>query len=129
MFESNLLGTHPAFYQTSLKSHTVVHFLDIPLSIELEDKVWEIIIEKYDGKGYDFLGALYLGWRKILLRWFKSPLPKKNAWSKSGSFYCDDLYDILNILPDFPVLSVTGGMKTPHDIWVDLKDWSPSGII
>ena len=129
MFESNLLGTHPAFYLSSLKTHTVVHSLDVPMSIEVEDKVWDLIVQKYDGKKYDYLGALYLGWRKILLRWFKLAMPAKNAWSRSDSFYCDDLYDILNIAPGFPVLDVTGAMKTPHDVWQELKDWSPSGII
>jgi hypothetical protein len=121
MFESNLFGTHPAFYLTSLKTHEVVHFKDVPLSIEQEDTIWDLIVQKYDGKPYNYLGALYLGWRMLLHRFFKTEVPTENAWAKSDSYYCDELYDVFNHIDGLPKINVVKGMKTPHDVWEHLK--------
>ena len=78
MFESNLLGTHPAFLTTSLKTHTIVHEISLDLSVEDEDKIWDAVVELYDGKPYDFCGALYLGWRKLLYRFPKPGKPENS---------------------------------------------------
>ena len=121
MFESNLFGAHPAFFQTSLKSHTIVHELNIPLSVEDEDKIWDRVIQQYDGKSYDFLGAFYLGYRILLKRIFKIALPLKNAWGKEDEYFCDELYAILEGSPGFPVTSVSGGMQTPHNVWTQVE--------
>jgi hypothetical protein len=122
MFESNLIGTHPSFFKNSLKSHTIVHEIEIPLDMNTEDLIWDACVENFDGKPYDFLGIVYLGWRKLLLRFLGKPLPEKNKWSREGALFCDELYSILNIIPEFPFLPVMNGMQTPHDIWDKLKD-------
>lgn len=122
MIEANLLGTHPCFYQTSLKSHTVVHSFDVPLDIKDEDRIWDLVIEKYDGQPYDFLGAIYLGWRCVLKRAFKIPKPKKNKWSQPGQEFCDQIYDILNSIGRFKKIDVAAGMDTPHDVWIKLNE-------
>lgn len=124
VFESNLLGTHPAFYQTKLKSVSVVHEKSIALSIEQEDKIWDIIVQKYDARPYDFGGALYLGWRKILNRLFKRPMPEVNKWARDDHYFCDEIYDILNHIEGFPKLNAGGAMKTPCDIWKNLKGFA-----
>lgn len=117
MFESNLLGTHPSFYQSSLKTHTIVHELDIPLTVETEDKIWDIVIQKYDGKKYAFKAALYLGWRKLLFRILRTPIPLKNKWADESEYFCDQVYDVLNNIPGFISVDVMSGMDTPHDVW------------
>lgn len=124
VFESNLLGTHPSFLQTSMKSHTVVHEKEIKLSQEMEDKIMDKIISQYDSKPYDFGGALYLGYRSLLKRWFNLPIPEVNKWAKDGTYFCDELYSILEIagLPHIEV-----DVKTPHDVWIQIKDWSFNG--
>lgn len=121
VFEANLLGTHPTFLQTSMKSHTVVHEKEVPRSQEIEDRVMDLIISTYDGKDYDFLGALYLGYRSFLYRWFKIPIPDINKWSKDGTYFCDVLYQILIIAGLPPIKDIK--MKTPHDVWMIVKDW------
>jgi len=122
VFESNLLGTHPLFLQTALTTHTVVHQLTISLTEEQEDKILDAIISKFDGKPYDFGGALYLGWRKLMNRIFKTPLPAHNKWSNNDAYFCDEIYQCLESagLPDF---GISTGMETPHDLWLKLKDW------
>lgn len=121
MFESNLLGTHPSFLQTSLKTHSIVHEIDLPLSISEEDLLWDVIVDKYDGHSYDFLGALYLGWFKFLKRVFGIKLPDKNKWCQPGQYFCDQLYDCLNNIPRLPKINVMNGMDTPHDVWIRLS--------
>lgn len=122
MFESNLLGTHPAFYKNSLKTHTTVHEIDVPLDSKSEDTIWDLCVDKYDGKPYDFLGALYLGWRKFLFRLIKFPLPTKNRWTQPGQYFCDELYDILRNVKGFPDFDIMNGMETPHDVYLKIKD-------
>lgn len=117
MFESNLLGTHPAFLHTFLKSHEIVHSIEVSLSIEEEDKIWDIIIDKYDGKPYDFMGALYLGYRCLLKRYFNRPMPLKNRLAKNDSYFCNEVYDVLNHIEGFPKIDVISGMDTPHDVF------------
>lgn len=121
VFESNLLGTHPSFLQTSLKSHTIVHEKTIILSQEIEDKLMDIIISKYDGKSYDFSGALYLAYRTVLKRLFNKPIPIVNKWAKNEAYFCDELYEILENI-GLPHIEVD--VKTPHDVWELIKDWN-----
>ena len=117
MFESNLLGTHPCFYQNSMKTHTLVHQVDVPCDQAVEDKVWDTVVKKFDGKGYDFLGVLYLGWRKILYRALRSPIPAINKWASPHRYFCDELFELVSGLPGVPEIPVSNGMKTPHDVW------------
>lgn len=122
MFESNLLGTHPKFYKTALKHCTVIHEIDVPLSIEEEDEIWDLIVEKYDNKPYDFLGAFYLGIRRFFTRVFGSRPMTRNLLADKNSFFCNELYEILCHIPEFPVIDVSGGMITPHDLFVAIEE-------
>lgn len=122
MFESNLLGTHPKFYQTALKHCTVVHEMNVPLSIEEEDEVWDTIVEKYDNKPYDYLGAFYLGIRRFLTRVFGFKKMSVNVLAKRGSFFCNELYEVLCHIPEFPVIDVSSGLMTPHDLLIAIEE-------
>lgn len=118
VFESNLLGTHPAFLADTLKTHTVVHdkVFNIPSSVE--DSIWDDVQQKYSGKGYDFGGALYLGIMERRLKSLGIAKPQVNAWAKPDQYFCDELYIIFNKYPDyFPKIDIYKGMETPHDLW------------
>lgn len=121
MFESDLLGTHPEFYTTEMKNHTLIHSMDLPLTVEQEDTVWDLVVQQYDGHAYNYLGALYLGWRYILKRLFKIPLPAQNRWATPGTYFCDQVYEVLNQIPGVPQVNVMNGMDTPHQVWVKLQ--------
>lgn len=123
MFESNLLGTHPAFFINSLKTHTIVHEKLVPVTLTEEEAVWNRTVEKYDGKPYDFLGAIYLGYYKFLHRLFKSALPKQNKWANPNAYFCDEIYEIFHDIGSFPEIGISSGMESPHDVWLKLKDW------
>lgn len=120
MFESNFLGTHPKFFRNASKHFTVVHALEIPMTVEQEDHAWDTMVDAFDGKNYDFGAAIYLGWRILLYRWFRRPVPKVNCWQTKGAFFCDEVYQILE-MAGFQSLDVESGMKTPFMVWDELK--------
>lgn len=117
MFESNLLGTHPAFYASSLKTHTVVHEIKLDLTVQEEDAVWDIVVQKYDGLPYDITGALFIGWSRIRNRILGVPMPKFNEWGSPDKFFCDELVDVLKNVRGMPKIDSSGGMDTPHDVY------------
>ena len=125
VFQSNLLGTNPEFYKklSATWGFEVVHQIDYPMTIDEEDIAWDIIVDNNTETGYNFLGAFYLGWRYILKRLFKIPLPAKNAWSQKHTMFCDQIYKILNQLKDsrLPKIDVMNGMDTPHAVYMKVK--------
>lgn len=114
MFQSNLLGCAPGFFKND--KVTIVHEREINLTKEQEEACWKAMVDKYDGHGYDFLGAIYLGWRKLLYRWFKIPIPEINKWGSQEDYFCDELYLILSEA-GIDVGMVGNGMQSPHDVW------------
>lgn len=116
-FESNLLGTHPKFWKTDKKTLTIVHQIDLPLSVEVEDHVWDVVVDKYDGKGYDYYAFAYFAWRVLLKKCFNIAMPPKNKWAQNGSFLCDEVYVALidaGVLPD---LGIDIAISSPHDVF------------
>lgn len=124
VFESNLLGTHPAFLSTALKNHTIVHEYEEVLSQEIEDSVMDLVQKVYDGKDYDFGGAFYLGWRKLLYRIVKAPIPMRNKWASKDKYFCDEIYSIFKHFPQIklPDLGEANAMRTPHDVWLKINE-------
>jgi hypothetical protein len=124
--ESNLLGCVSAYEKVMLApgfwSDTLVHSVDLPLTTAQESDVWALLYSTYAGAPYDYMGALYAGYRKILnrisaRRW---PMPDKNPWATKGAYYCDELYSILVTIPGVAQIQAVGTCKTPHDLWLAL---------
>lgn len=120
MFESNLLGTHPKFYKNAAKSFTLVHEMNIPLSSEQENRAWDLMVDKYDDRPYDFMGLFYLGYYKLVNRLFGTPIPEKNKWQSPHTYFCDELYQILQDIGYIDV-KIENGMLSPHDLWLKLN--------
>jgi hypothetical protein len=123
VFQFNLLGGGVSFLSTFLKNHTIVHEKIVTLTTEQEDALWDAWVDRFDGKGYNILGALYAGLMRLRLRVLKIPSPSVNAWSQPGTQFCDEAYQLLSGLPGLPLISQTqNGMDTPHDVWEILKE-------
>jgi len=120
MFESNLMGTHPRFFNNALKHMTIIHRIDLPLSQLAEDTLWDIVVRKYDGRPYDFGGALYIAWRTLLFRAFKKPIPTYNKWAKSGAYFCNEVYEALEEM-GLPKIGSGFGMDTPEKVFKKLE--------
>lgn len=119
LYESNLLGTHPKFYQTYLKHCEVVHEVPVPTTKDEDDVICDRIIQTFDGKPYDFGGALYIAWRTILKRLFGIQKPSTNLWAASDKFYCDEIFDAIRV-PSLPAIQVSGGMDTPFEVYMKI---------
>lgn len=121
LFESNLLGTHPAFAKSALEKKEIVHEIKIALPTDEEDKVWDRIVQIYDDRKYDFMGAIYLGWRYALKRVFGVPLPNKNKWACSKRYFCSEIFEAIVGVQGVPTVPPSNGMNTPHSYWEYLK--------
>lgn len=123
MFESNLLGTHPKFYRTAQKHMMVIDAVDVDTPVNIEDELWDRVVDLYDDKPYDFMGAIYLGLMILRKRIFGIPRPQVNAWASKKKFFCDELAMILAGLPGLPQIPVSNGMMTPGEVMNAIKEW------
>lgn len=121
MFESNFLGTHIKFFESSKKSFEIVHELNLDTDLETEEKVWNKLIAVYDGKRYDFGGAIYLGICILAKRLLRFKLPEKNIWADPKAYFCDEVYEALHDIEHLPNIPVSNGMQTPYDVWLKVK--------
>jgi len=127
MFESNLLGTHPKFYKTALKSMTVVHEIDLnQISDEQQNILWDTIVDHVDGQPYNYTGFAYFCWRAILKKFFGIQLPAKNPWSMPGTFLCEEVFNSLKTITNKNI-DVDLSMVSPQDMYLFAKDWVPVG--
>jgi hypothetical protein len=117
MFESNLLGTHPKFFENAKKHFTIVHEINLNLTIEQEDAVWDRVVDGFDGRPYDFAGALYLGVSRFLMRIFGMKPPKYNKFANPNMFFCEEVYDALRGVGGLPITDSADGLETPHDLY------------
>lgn len=111
VFQSNLLGCHIMWLKSFYKKNNILIQKSYGLPLELENSVWSDLVNKLDGKPYDYKGALYLLWRGLLHKFFRLPIPETNPWNDSGAYFCDELYEALPDIFD----EVEGGvsMRTP----------------
>ncbi len=121
MFQSNLLGAHTTFFKSALKSMTVVHSLDLPLSTEEENAVWDEAVDLFDGQPYDWGAFFYFCWRVILKKVFRRPIPKKNAWARDNQNLCVELFNIVKKYTSLKDVEIDTPMTAPHELYLLLK--------
>lgn len=97
VFHSDLTGMHISWLPTFLEEHKIVYTVDLELPLEQEEAIYQSVITKYDGSGYDYGAFAYFIWRAALLKFFKMPLPNSNPWGSKTRFLCDEE---IQILPD-----------------------------
>lgn len=91
VFHSNLMGTHIQWSETFRKNSEVVCSINYDLPLEQEEAIFQSILNKADGKGYDFKAFAYFIWRAFLYRVFGCTFPKRNKWEEDGKFLCTGL--------------------------------------
>jgi hypothetical protein len=96
LFQSNLLGTNLNFYPRFTDHCTVVYVINIPMSQQIEDKVYMTAMEKYADQGYGFKELFYFTWRAVLHSYFGRPWPKKNIMDESNDYLCVGLAQALD---------------------------------
>jgi hypothetical protein len=124
VFESNLLGTHPKFWKTDSSTLTVVDELVVDMTANQENVIWDTVVDKYDGKKYDWGAFFYMGLCYIANRAFKRAIPTKNKWKDDGTFVCLEVSKCLEVY--FPQLKdVDVSMMTPDQLMALIKSASP----
>lgn len=126
-FESNLLGTRLKFWANTLKRIKVIESFELSLSLEQEDALWGVLVQKFDGKSYDFGGALYLGYRRFLFKAFKIPVPKRNRFGKADAFFCNEIINALQLVKDLKEIDFDASMQTPEQMRGTLREWFNEG--
>lgn len=122
VFHFNLLGGGAMFYKTFSAKHSTVHSMEVKMTVQQEDALWDKWVDRFDGKGYNFFGAIFLGLMKLRLRIFGIPTPAKNSWCTPGTSFCDEAYQLLNGIPGVnPISPDENGMMTPADMWLKVR--------
>lgn len=120
VFHSNLVGVHMTTLDEFQQSATVVHEIDIPLTLESEEKIYKDIIPRFNKKKYDFGAFLYLAYRLVLLRLFGKPLPVSNPWGDKDKFICTEM---VTVLPSY-LTGVTAADQidsmSPHTLYTTI---------
>jgi len=121
LVQSNLLGVGMDWWAAVEKSHVIVDTIDVPLAADTEDKLWKSILDGTAHLPYDFGGFAYLGYRGLLLHFFKKPMPLRNKWAKSNQYMCMEMARLLSDyvkLPDDRDLAIV----TPAKLFQFWKD-------
>lgn len=118
VFHSDLTGVHIAWLDTFLKTHTVVYEKTLKMTLKQEEAVYQNIISKYDGKGYDYGGFLYFCYRGFLKKFFKKAMPEKNIWGSKRGFLCTEMVSVLpdTIVPK-EIKEMDLAMVSPYVLW------------
>lgn len=126
VFQSNLLGTQINWYNTFKKHVEIVYKLQYDLPLEEEEKIFQGILDQYDGKPYDWRAFLYFIWRGLLFRILKIPFPSANLWEQPGAFLCSGLVQclkssplFLNLIPNLGKV-VDTEMTSPYRLYLAL---------
>jgi hypothetical protein len=90
VFHSNLLGLHVGWFNTFKKQCTVVYEKDYPMALEKEEAIYQEILDREDGKSYDYGAFAYFAWRALLKKLFRIPLPKENSWDSIDQDICTE---------------------------------------
>ena len=95
VIHSSVLGVETNWYNTFMKHHSVVLWRSYDLSLEEEEAIYRDILDKYDDFSYDWSGAAYFGFRALLNKLFKIPLPKSNPSKSKSGLLCVTLIEKL----------------------------------
>lgn len=131
IFQSNLLGVHLDGIYKFQKTNTIVYSLDIKLSKQAEELIYEKLLVQYDGVYYDFGALFYFFYQALLHKYFGTPWPDKNAWQKPENFLCDGLLTTLDRdMPPWFIEAISSlgdiEMKSPYAVYQCLIKKSPS---
>lgn len=91
VFHCNFSGCHIEWYNTYKEKIEIVDEVEIKFSLEVEEEIYQSIIDKNDGRGYDFKAFAYFGYRAALHRFFGRPMPLTSKWGNKRRFICSSL--------------------------------------
>lgn len=104
VFQSELTGTNIEWASQTRKRHKYIYEceLDFPMTLELEERIYQDIIEEHVGGVYDHLAILFIAWhclvRKTQMAFGRKPrpFPARNPWGSARRLMCMELLEALD---------------------------------
>jgi len=119
LFQSNLKGAHPTFFNWFLSENEIVHELVFRTPVYIEEAIWDKITSRFNKpKPYDYGAFFYLGIRGLGHKWFGFPLPTKNLWGDRDYYMCLELAQCLDLIIRVPA---NLDALTPQQLWLTTK--------
>lgn len=131
VFHSSLFGVEIQGIYAFQKISRIVHYVDVPLSLEAEEGIYQRLLEHYEGQSYDYRAFGYFAWRAFLYRIFGRPFPERNAWQRPQDFLCDGFLAALDCpeSPDWLRNALFGlgdiEMKSPYAVYQAILNSDP----
>lgn len=123
VFHSNLYGAHLEWFDTFKKHCEIVYSMDIKgMTLEQEEAVYRSIVSRFDGYKYDFRAFFYFGWRLLMRKIFRKPLPAKNRWDNEKHLLCTE---IASGFPEPFLYKADSSITTPYALFKYYKEAIP----
>lgn len=103
-FQSELAGTNIEWLSQAQKRHRFIYKceLDFPTTLELEERIYQDVIEEHVGGGYDYMAIVYIAWvclvRKTQMAFGRQPrpFPARNPLGSERRIMCMELLEGLD---------------------------------
>lgn len=107
-------GVQMDYITNFLRTHEVVYRVDMPSGARGELDTLCELLGRYWGRGYDWGGALYLGYAHLMHRWFRRELPTKNEWDSPYKPFCAELAEAATGWTVDPMI-------TPYELYLQVQ--------
>lgn len=101
---SSIHGVEQDFWPMLKDEYEVVSGVEIEMTLEKEDDLWEEMMARVRRRGYDWAGTAYFTWSVLKCKFLNKPLPDKNAWNSEKRFLCTELAEVLAVFGYIPVM-------------------------
>jgi len=91
VFHANLSGCHIEWFNTFKKKVEIVDVIEYKFPLEVEEKIYQSIINKNDGRGYDYKAFIYFIYAAFIHRFFGRPMSITSKWGCKRRFICTGL--------------------------------------
>jgi hypothetical protein len=136
LFHSSLFGVDLQGIYAFEKKSRIIYSIDIPMSLQAEEAIYQGLLQHYEGKSYDYRAFAYFAWRGFLYRFLGIDFPSRNAWQRPDDFLCDGFVAILKDCPECPgwlrkAISDLGDveMKSPGALHRAILEAVPKGSV
>jgi hypothetical protein len=119
VFQSTLSkGVHLSWLHNFLYINTIVHRIDLKATPVQEEAIYQRMIDLED-RPYDYPALIYMGYRYLLYKVMRTPLPVKNRLGSPRADICIELAKVLEVIGvRMPSLDTA----TPESLYYYIKD-------
>lgn len=123
VFHSHFSGVQFSWFEHFSRTNSAVYTLRPKnLSLELEERIFQTVVQNFYGKDYDARLFVEFFFHAICKKVFGMKLPAKSMWDSKDSFLCTELAArIANELPHFLGWKLPeNGLITPYRLYLSM---------